>query len=117
MSKKSKNFHKKKGSVVKDLSAKILKTLNKNSQQSFNYKQIASKVDISDANGKQQLITKLEELKQNKRILFVFLLFFLDSTVVMAPSSSPLICSSAESSGSSGSLFSSGGIEEHWIFH
>jgi len=68
MSKKSKYFHKKKGSVIKDLSAKILKTLNKNSQQSFNYKQIASKIDISDANGKQQIIEKLEELKQKKRI-------------------------------------------------
>ena len=66
MSKKSKYFHNKKGSVIKDLSSKILKTLNKSSQQSFNYKQIASKIDISDANGKQQIIEKLEELKQKK---------------------------------------------------
>ena len=68
MSKKSKIFYKKKGNVVKDLSAKILKMLNKNSQQSFNYKQIAGKIDIEDANGKQQIINILEELKQNKRI-------------------------------------------------
>ena len=68
MSKKSKNFYKKRGSVIKDLSAKILKTLNYNSQQSFNYKQIASKIDITDSNGKQQIIKKLEELKQQKRI-------------------------------------------------
>jgi len=68
MSKKSKIFYKKKGSVVKDLSAKILKMLNKNSQQAFNYKQIAGKIDIQDANGKQQIINILEELKQNKRI-------------------------------------------------
>lgn len=68
MSKKNKIFHKKKGSVVKDLSAKILKTLNKNSQQSFNYKQVAAKLDISDAGGKQQIIKKLEELKQKQRI-------------------------------------------------
>jgi len=59
---------KKKGNIVKDLSAKILKTLNKNSQQSFNYKQIASKNSISDAHGKQQIINKLEELKHKKRI-------------------------------------------------
>jgi len=59
---------KKKGSIVKDLSAKILKVLNKNSQQSFNYKQIASKIDVSDANGKQQIIQKLEELKFQKRL-------------------------------------------------
>ena len=68
MSKKSKNFYKKRGSVIKDLSAKILKTLNYNSQQSFNYKQIASKMDITDSNGKQQIIKKLEELKQQKRL-------------------------------------------------
>ena len=68
MSKKSKKFYKKRGSVIKDLSAKILKTLNYNSQQSFNYKQIASKIDITDSNGKQQIIKKLEELKQQKRI-------------------------------------------------
>ncbi|MCF6348864.1 MAG: ribonuclease R [Flavobacteriaceae bacterium] len=59
---------KKKGSIVKDLSANILKTLNKNSQQSFNYKQIASKININDTNGKQQIIKKLEELKHKKRI-------------------------------------------------
>jgi ribonuclease R/exosome complex exonuclease DIS3/RRP44 len=59
---------KKKSSIVKDLSAKILKTLNKNSQQSFNYKQIASKISITDANGKQRLIQKIEELKHKKRI-------------------------------------------------
>ncbi len=59
---------KKKGSIVKDLSTKILKILNKNSQQSFNYKQITSKINISDTNGKQQIIKKLEELKHKKRI-------------------------------------------------
>jgi len=68
MSKKSNKFYKKKGNVVKDLSAKILKMLNKSSQQSFNYKQIAVKIDIEDANGKQQIIKTLEELKHNKRI-------------------------------------------------
>ncbi|MDY7394673.1 ribonuclease R [Aureibaculum sp. 2210JD6-5] len=60
--------YKKKGNVVKDLSAKILKTLNKNSKQSFNYKQIAAKLDITDANGRQQIIQKLESLKQKERI-------------------------------------------------
>ncbi len=59
---------KKKGNVIKDLSAKILKTLNKNSQQSLNYKQISAKIDITDANGKQQILQKLEELKLKKRI-------------------------------------------------
>ena len=67
MSKKRYQY-KKKGSVIKDLSAKILKTLNKNSQQSFNYKQIAAKLDISDANGKQQILQKIEKLKHKKHI-------------------------------------------------
>jgi len=65
---KKKFQRKKKGNVIKDLSAKILKTLNKNSQQSINYKQIAAKINIIDANGKQQILQKLEELKLKKRI-------------------------------------------------
>jgi ribonuclease R/exosome complex exonuclease DIS3/RRP44 len=68
MSKKSKNFYKKKGSVIKDLASKILKFLNQNSQKSFNYKQIASKIEVEDNNGKQQVIKKIEELKAQKRI-------------------------------------------------
>ncbi len=59
---------KRKGSTVKDLSSKVLKTLNRNSQQSFNYKQIAAKINITDANGKQQIIKQLEELKHKQRI-------------------------------------------------
>jgi len=68
MSKKSKRFYKKKGSVIKDLASKILKFLNQNSQKSFNYKQIASKIEVEDNNGKQQVIKKIEELKAQKRI-------------------------------------------------
>ncbi len=68
MTKKRFQQHKKKGSRVKDLASKILKVLNKNSQQSFNYKQIAAKLDISDNQNKQQLLQKLEELKHQKRI-------------------------------------------------
>ncbi len=68
MSKRKKGFYKKKGSVIKDLTAKILKFLNKNSQQSFNYKQISAAIDILDGNGKQQIIKKIEELKREKRI-------------------------------------------------
>ncbi len=68
MTKKRFQQYKKKGSRVKDLASKILKVLNKNSQQSFNYKQIAAKLDISDNQNKQQLLQKLEELKHQKRI-------------------------------------------------
>jgi len=63
MSKKKRGFYKN-----KDLASKILKFLNKNSQQSFNYKQIAAAIDVLNGNGKQQIIKKLEELKYNKRI-------------------------------------------------
>jgi ribonuclease R/exosome complex exonuclease DIS3/RRP44 len=65
---KKRYIRKKKGSVVKDLDAKILKILNKNSQQPFNYKQIAAKLDIDDANGRNQIIKKLQELKAAQRI-------------------------------------------------
>ena len=68
MPKKRKGFYKKKGSVIKDLASKILKFLNKNSTQSFNYKQIAAKLEIKSHHEKQQLIQKLEELKQKERI-------------------------------------------------
>ena len=68
MPKKRKGFYKKKGSVIKDLTSKILKFLNKNSTQSFNYKQIAAQLEIKDHHGKQQIIKKLEELKQKERI-------------------------------------------------
>ncbi len=65
---KKKFHHKKKGNIVKGLSAKILKVLNKNSQKPLNYKQISSMIDVNDANGKQQILQELIELKQNKRI-------------------------------------------------
>ncbi len=65
---KRKFHHKKKGNIVKGLSAKILKVLNKNSQKSLNYKQISSMINVDDANGKQQILQLLIELKQNKRI-------------------------------------------------
>ncbi|MCK0130374.1 ribonuclease R [Flavobacteriaceae bacterium F08102] len=68
MSKKRKFNRKKKGNVVKDLTAKILKELNKKSTQSFNYKQIAAKLGIEDAHGKQQIIEKLAALKIEKRV-------------------------------------------------
>ena len=68
MSKKSKHFYKKKGSVIKDLASKILKFLNQNSQKSFNYKQIAAKLEVEDNNSRQQIIKQIEELKAQKRI-------------------------------------------------
>jgi ribonuclease R/exosome complex exonuclease DIS3/RRP44 len=63
-----KKIYKKKGNVVKDLTRKILQLFNQNSSKDFNYKQIASKLDITDANGRNQIIQKLEELKGQKKI-------------------------------------------------
>ena len=56
-----KKIYKKKGNVVKDLTQKIFKVLNQAPNKSFNYKQIASKLELKDANGRNQLIQKLEE--------------------------------------------------------
>jgi len=65
---KRKKLYKKKGNVIKDLTRKILKVLNQNSNQSFNYKQIASKLGIEDANGRNQIIKKLEDLKGQEKV-------------------------------------------------
>jgi len=53
---------------VKDLTRKILKLLNQNATKSFNYKQISSKLDLTDANGRNQIIQKLEELKGQQKV-------------------------------------------------
>jgi ribonuclease R/exosome complex exonuclease DIS3/RRP44 len=65
---KRKTIYKKKGNVVKDLTRKLLKLLNQDPKNSFNYKQIAAKLEISDANGRNQIIQKLEELKGQKKV-------------------------------------------------
>ncbi|MBG7630350.1 MAG: ribonuclease R [Bacteroidetes bacterium] len=67
MSKRKTNY-KKKGNVIKDLTRKLLKLLNQEANNSFNYKQIAAKLDITDANGRNQIIQKLEELKGQKKV-------------------------------------------------
>jgi len=61
-------MYKKKGNVIKDLTRKILKILNISPNNSFNYKQIASKIEITDAAGRNQIIQKLEELRGQKKI-------------------------------------------------
>ena len=55
MSKKKKIF-KKKGRIIKDLTKNIFKILNEDANQSYNYKQIASKIGISDTDGKTQIL-------------------------------------------------------------
>ena len=68
MSKKKKKIYKKKNNIIKHLSENVFKIFNTNSTHSFNYKQIASKMKIIDANGKQQIIQKIEELKSKGKL-------------------------------------------------
>jgi ribonuclease R/exosome complex exonuclease DIS3/RRP44 len=65
---KRKKIYKKKGNVIKDLTRKILQILNQSSNQSFNYRQIAAKLEIEDANGKNQILQKLEALKAQQKL-------------------------------------------------
>ncbi len=51
-----------------DLSSKILKVLSKNINKSLNYKQIASKLNIIDSNGRNQIIRDLKYLHSKKKI-------------------------------------------------
>ena len=62
-----KSNYKKKGNIIKDLTRKILQLLNQDGN-SLNYKQIAAKLAISDANGRNQIIQKLEELKGQQKV-------------------------------------------------
>jgi len=63
-----KNIYKKKGNIIKDLTRKVLQLLNQSPNESFNYKQISSKLDLTDAKGRNQIIQKLEELKLQKKV-------------------------------------------------
>ncbi|ATA89404.1 ribonuclease R [Capnocytophaga stomatis] len=52
-----------------ELTKGIFSVLEANQKESFNYKQIAAKLNISDASGRDMLIKKLVQLKEKKRIL------------------------------------------------
>jgi len=65
---KKKYIYKKKGKVIKDLSKKIIQLLLKNNKQSFNYKQLASRLSITSSAGKNQLLKKIIDLKEQKKI-------------------------------------------------
>ncbi len=68
MSKKKKKFYKKKGRIIKNLTRSIFKILNEDSTKSYNYKQIAAKIGITDTDGKTQILKKLAELTATKKI-------------------------------------------------
>ena len=61
--KKAKNHRK------NEITKGIFTVLEKEPNKSFNYKQIAAKIDITDAQDRNMLIQRLNELKEKKRIL------------------------------------------------
>ncbi|SEC42839.1 RNAse R [Tenacibaculum sp. MAR_2009_124] len=66
---RKKKIPKKKGRVIKDLGRRILKILNKDSNKHYNYKQIASQLEINDSEGKNIIIKKLTELATTQKII------------------------------------------------
>ncbi|MDG1110580.1 MAG: ribonuclease R [Polaribacter sp.] len=71
MTRKKKKIYKKKGNVVKDLTKNIFRILNEDTSKSYNYKQISSKLSISDTDGKTQIIKRLAELTGTQKIVEV----------------------------------------------
>lgn len=61
-------MRKKRKNDTGSLSKTILDILRKNSGQSFNYKQIAAKLEVNDANSRNQIIRKLAQLAAKKQI-------------------------------------------------
>jgi ribonuclease R/exosome complex exonuclease DIS3/RRP44 len=65
---RKKKIYKKKGRIIKNLTRDIFKILNNDSSKYYNYKQIASKLGITSSDGKTQILKKLAELKETKKI-------------------------------------------------
>ena len=53
---------------IPNLTDVILKILKKERNKSFNYRQIAAKLEVNDTNSRNQIIKKLQELKAKKEI-------------------------------------------------
>jgi len=58
-----KKIYKKKGNVLKNLTRNILSVFSKNADKTINYKQVCSKLEITDANGRGQVIKTIEDLR------------------------------------------------------
>ena len=65
---RKKKIYKKKGSVIKNLTRDIFKILNNDTSKFYNYKQIAAKLGVKNSDGKTQILKKLAELKETKKI-------------------------------------------------
>ena len=68
MSRKSKRIYKKKGNVIKDLNRKVVQVFSRSKNKSLNYKQVAASLEITDSNGRNQIIQKLNELVASGRL-------------------------------------------------
>ena len=68
MSRRKRKILKSKRNKINNLDRKILDIFNKNSNRSLNYKQIAAKLEITDANGRNQIIKELQHLKSQNRL-------------------------------------------------
>lgn len=68
MSKRNKRIPRNKGKKINNLDRDILQIYNQNSNKIFNYKQIAAKLNITDANGRNQIIKQLHELTVQGRL-------------------------------------------------
>jgi len=66
--KNNKNSDKRRALKLKDITRKILKVFRQNSGQAMNYKQISGKLKVTDANGRQEIIRKIEALKAEGRV-------------------------------------------------
>ena len=65
---RNKKIYKKKGHIVKDLTRNILKIFTTNPLKSYNYKQIATQLNINDTNGKNQLLSNLASLTNSEKL-------------------------------------------------
>jgi len=68
MTRRKKRNFKADSNKIKDLDRKVLEVFNQNSNKILNYKQIASKLEITDSNGRNQIIKKLKELHFEERL-------------------------------------------------
>ena len=68
MTRRKKRNFKSNSDKIKDLDRKVLEVFNQNSNKILNYKQIASKLEINDSNGRNQIIKKLKELHFEERL-------------------------------------------------
>ncbi len=65
---RKKKIYKKKKHIVKDLTRNMLKIFTTNSLKSYNYKQIATQLNIKDTAGRNELLEKLATLTYLKKL-------------------------------------------------